>query len=464
MKVIVVGINHAGTSAIRTLLSQNPNLQVTAYDRNDNISFLGCGIALTVSGVVQNINDLFYSNPEQLANMGAKIFMSHDVLKINSETKTVTVKNLSNNQIFEDKYDKLILAAGSWPICTPGMELDFQDKYCGGIKNLVACKTFQHAQEIIERMKDSSIRSVAVIGSGYIGIELAEAAVIRNKQVTIIDMLPRPVGAYYDAEFTDDLNVSMLKHGVKVLMNTKVTEYIVDKKERAIKGINTSNGKVDADLVILAIGFKPNTHLLPNAEKVKNGAYIVNKYTQTTVNDIYAIGGNCALYNAATGQYQNIDLATNAVKTGIVAASHINGNNNVAIDSIVGTNAISVFGLNLASSGVSEETAKRWNMDVTSSYYEDNDRPEFMNTFNKVKIKLVYDKKTLRLVGAQVGSSKEVNHTEIIYYLALAIQKNMTIPELAFADVYFLPHFNKPFNFVLSAILKALNLNYIDQK
>ena len=464
MKVIVVGINHAGTSAIRTLLTQNPNVQINAYDRNDNISFLGCGIALTVSGVVQNINDLFYSNPEQLTKMGANIFMSHDVISVNPENKTITVKNLNTNEVFDDKYDKLILAAGSWPICTPGIELDFQDKYCGGIKNLVTCKTFQHAQEIIERMKDPSITSVAIIGSGYIGIELAEAAVIRNKKVTLIDMLPRPVGNYYDPEFTEELDISMSKHGVNVLMNTKVTEYIIDKKDRSIKGINTSNGKVDADLVILAIGFKPNTHLLPNADKVKNGAYIVNKYTETNIPDVYAIGGNCALFNAATGQYQNIDLATNAVKTGIVAASHINGIKSVSIENIVGTNAISVFGVNLASTGVSEETAKRLNMDVASSYFEDNDRPEFMNTFNKVKIKLVYDKKTLRLVGAQVGSSKYANHTEIIYYLALAIQKNMTIFELAFADVYFLPHFNKPFNFVLSAILKALNLNYFNQK
>lgn len=460
MKVIVVGINHAGTSAIRTLLAQNPSLEVTAYDRNDNISFLGCGIALTVSGVVQNINDLFYSNPQQLQSMGARIFMRHDVIKINPVSKTVLVRNIDTDQVIEDSYDKLILAAGSWPICTPGTELDYKDKYCGNIKNLVTCKTFQHAQEIIERMKDPTVKSVAVIGAGYIGIELAEAANHRGKQVTLIDMLDRPAGLYYDEEFTSDLTTGMKKAGVNVLMSTKVEEYIIDKNTRVIKGINTSNGRVMADLVILAIGFKPNTELLPNAKKVKNGAYIVNKFAQTSVNDIYAIGGNCALLNAATNEYQNIDLATNAVKTGIVAASHINGNTSVAIESIVGTNAISVFGYNLASTGVSEASAKRFNLDVASSYVEDNDRPEFMNDYEKVKIKLVYDKNTYRLVGAQVGSSSRANHTEIIYYLALAIQKKMTLVELAFADVYFLPHFNKPFNFVLAAIMQALKLNY----
>ncbi len=467
MKVVVVGINHAGTSAIRTLLTMSPGAEVVAFDRNDNISFLGCGIALTVSGVVQNINDLFYSNPEQLTKMGAKIHMRHDVLAVDPDKKTVTVKDLATGQAREESYDKLILAAGSWPICPPGTELKYEEKYCsdqgGTIKNLVACKTFQHAKEIIEDMKNPNIRSVAVIGSGYIGVELAEAAAARGKAVTIIDMLSEPAGNYYDPEFTKDLSAGMVQHGLKVMLDTKVTEWIVDKKDRSIRGLNTSNGKVDADLVILAIGFRPNTHLLPNAEKVRNGAYVVNKYVQTSYPDIYAIGGNCALYNAATHQHQNIDLATNAVKTGIVAASHISGNQSVCIENIVGTNAISVFGVNLSSTGVSEETAKRLGMDVASSYFEDNDRPEFMNTYEKVKIKLVYDKKTLRLVGAQIGTSSKVNHTEIIYYLALAIQKQMTIVDLAFADVYFLPHFNKPFNFVLSAIMHALNLNYIDR-
>lgn len=460
MKVIVVGINHAGTSAIRTLLAQNPNVKVNAYDRNDNISFLGCGIALAVSGVVKNMQGLFYSNPKELKEMGAKIFMRHEVVKVNPKEKVVVVKNLDTNEMIEDKYDKLILAAGSWPICTPGAELDFQEKYCGGIKNLVACKTFQHAQEIIKDMKKSDIKSVVIIGAGYIGIELAEASNKNGKKTTIIDMLPRPAANYYDHEFTDDLTKSMKKTGVAVLTDTKVLGYIVDKKTKTIKGVDTSKGKIKADLVIQSIGFRPNTSLLPNAKKVKNGAYIVNKYTETSVKDVYAIGGNCALLNAATGQFQNIDLATNAVKTGIVAASNINGNKLVCIENIVGTNAISVFGHHLASTGVSEETAKHLGMDVGVSYFEDNDRPEFMNVYSKVKIKLVFDKKTLRLVGAQVGSFGTANHTEVIYYLALAIQKQMTIIDLAFVDVYFLPHFNKPFNFVIGAVLQALNLNY----
>jgi NADPH-dependent 2,4-dienoyl-CoA reductase/sulfur reductase-like enzyme len=115
----------------------------------------------------------------------------------------------------------------------------------------------------------------------------------------------------------------------------------------------------------------------------------------------------------------------------------------------------------LASTGLSEDAAKNAGMDVASSYFKDSDRPEWMDEHEEVGIKIVYEKDTLRLVGAQIGSYGETSHTECIYYLALAIQKGMTLTEIAMTDVYFLPHFNKPFNFVLSAILKAIGLDYV---
>ncbi|WP_027119346.1 FAD-dependent oxidoreductase [[Mycoplasma] testudinis] len=459
MKIIVVGVNHAGTSAIRTLLAQNPQNKVTAYDRNDNISFLGCGIALAVSGIVKDMKDLFYSNPAELQKMGASVFMRHEVMKINTDTKTVVVKNLDTNEMIEDKYDKLVVAAGSWPICTPGAELNYADKYCGGIKNLVASKTYQHAQEIIRDMEDPAIKRVAIIGAGYIGIELAEAAMERGKETTLIDLLPAPAAHYYDHEISDMLAASVKKAGVHLMVGTKVEGYTVNQANKTITGVQTDHGKVEADLVIQSIGFHPNTSLLPNAKKVKNGAIIVNEHCESSIPDVYVIGGMAALYNAATGQHMGIDLATNAVKTGIAAACHINGAGHVALESVVGTNAIHVFGNHLASTGISEDAAKHMGIEVATSFWEDNDRPEWMNTYDRVKCKLVFDKQSLRLLGAQIGSHN-TNHTETIYYLALAIQKKMTLIDLAFTDVFFLPHYNKPFNFVLGAIMQALGLNY----
>jgi len=241
-------------------------------------------------------------------------------------------------------------------------------------------------------------------------------------------------------------------------MGEKVVDFSGENKK--VKKVITDKSSYDADLVIKCIGFKPNSELLPDAEKTPGKAIIVNEFTQTSLPNIYAIGDSAALYHAAYNSHQQVALATNAVKTGIVAASNINGNEAVKIDSVVGTNAICVFENKLASTGINEETAKNLNINVGSSYIEDNDRPEFMDSYNTTRFKLVYDKDTLRLLGAQIGSYGSSNHTEVIYYLALAIQQKLTLVDVAFTDVYFLPHFNKPFNFVLTAIMKAIGLDY----
>lgn len=195
-------------------------------------------------------------------------------------------------------------------------------------------------------------------------------------------MLPRPAANYFDKEFGTDLMTTMKKEGVDVRCGTKVMGYLVDTEggKKVIRGITLEKDgvqtKVEADLVIQCIGFLPNTSLLADAHKVKNGALIIDQYCQTSVKDVYAIGGAAAIMNAATGEYQNIDLATNAVKTGVVAASHINGMTNIKLENVVGTNAIHVFGHHLASTGISEEVAKIRGIQAVASYFEDADRPE----------------------------------------------------------------------------------------
>ncbi|MCF0217843.1 MAG: FAD-dependent oxidoreductase [Malacoplasma sp.] len=452
MKVVVIGINHAGTSAIRTLLSINPNAEVVAFDRNNNISFLGCGIALTVSGVVQNTNDLFYSNPQELESMGAKVFMNTDVIEIDRKNKVVTVKDLETEETRTESYDKLIYAAGSWPI-----DLHFKNQE---LKNIEICKLYQHALKLIEKAKDESIKKVVVVGCGYIGVELVEAYTQSGKQVTLIDVLPRVLGTYYDKNFTDKLEENMKAEGVRLCLNQKVSEFVDDGNGNVCKVI-TDKEEIEADLVILCIGFKPNGELLPNLKKSGNGAIIVNRKAQSSDPNIYAIGDCAAVFDAATKQYRNIALATNAVKLGIVAASQICGLENVVIPNIVGTNAICVFGLKFASTGVTEDVAARFGLKVKTCEYSDNDRPEWMNTVEKVQVKLVYEEETMRLVGAQILSFGDANHTEWIFSLALAIQLGLNLFQIAFTDVYFLPHLNKPFNFVLSSILKALGMKYI---
>lgn len=453
MRTIVIGVNHAGTSAIRTLLSQNPSADVVAFDRNDNISFLGCGIALTVGGVVKNTQDLFYSNPAELTKMGAKVFMNHDVKKIDRASKTVYVEDLATKKLTAWKYDKLIYAAGSWPI---DRKVENQN-----LKNIEICKIYQHALKLIEQANDPSIKTVTVVGAGYIGIELVEAYHQKGKEVVLVDFAPRVLANYFDEEFSSVLEKKLVDSGVKVYLGQGVSKYVGDETGK-VTGLITDKGtEIKTDMVIQCVGFAPNHALLGDLEKVQNGALKVNEKVQTSDPDIYAIGDCAAIYDAATKQHRNIALATNAVKSGIVAASQINGAEYVQLKSIVGTNALCVFDHKFASTGVSEDAAKRFGLKVKSAFYYDNDRPEWMNAVQKVGVKVVYEEDTLRLVGAQILSYGDSNHTEWIFSLALAIQQGLSLLDVAFTDVYFLPHLNKPFNFVLSAILKALGMKYI---
>ncbi|SIQ46536.1 NADPH-dependent 2,4-dienoyl-CoA reductase, sulfur reductase [Alkalispirochaeta americana] len=455
-KIVVVGINHAGTSAIRTLLAQDPELEINAYDRNSNISFLGCGIALAVGGTVKNPEDLFYCDQVQLDALGAKVFMEHDVLAIDTQKKTIRVRDLKTGREFQDSYDKLVYAAGSWPLDIPGVPPEK-----ARLKNIMLCKLYQHAQELIKKADEPEISSVAVIGAGYIGIELAEAYRQKGKNVTLIDYETRVIPRYFDTEFTRLLEDDMRRAGITLALGEKVIDFAPSpQKPDHVGQVITDKGHYPADLVITAVGFRPNTDLLSEAEKTGNGALIVDGAMKTSIPDVWAVGDSVAMYHAALDRHQQVALATNAVKSGIAAASSINGIPGVTVESMAGTNAICVFENNLASTGLSEAAARELGLPVASSYIEDADRPEFMNDYGITRIKLVYHEKTFRLLGAQIGSHGEINHTEVIYFLALAIQKKMALPEIAFTDVYFLPHFNKPFNFILTAILKAIGLDY----
>src|SRR5690606_23278395 len=177
MKVVVVGCTHAGTSAVKSILKHQQDVEVSVYEKNDNVSFLSCGIALYVGQVISDVNGLFYSSPDELKNLGANVHMEHEVLKIDYEEKIVHVKDLNTEKVFSESFDKLVLSTGSWPII-PNIE---------GIRceNVLLSKNFNQANEIIEKAKTA--KKIVVVGAGYIGVELAEAFELLGKEVVLID-------------------------------------------------------------------------------------------------------------------------------------------------------------------------------------------------------------------------------------------------------------------------------------
>ncbi|GAA0681898.1 FAD-dependent oxidoreductase [Clostridium cadaveris] len=443
MKIIVVGCTHAGTAAVVNLKELHPDSQITIYEKNDNISFLSCGIALNVGKVIEDTKSLFYNSPENLANLGVVTNMKHEVLDIDFDKKVVKVKNLLTEQIFEDNYDKLVLTLGSWPI-VPRFE-------GGELNNIELCKNYDHAITIIEKSKNA--KNVIVIGAGYIGVELVEAFEMQGKNVTLIDAENRIMAKYLDKEFTDIAEKEFSDRGVKLVLGEKVQKF--NGENGNVTEVVTEHGTYKGDLVVLCIGFAPNTKIVKEKlDTLPNGAIIIDEYMRTSREDVFAAGDCCVVRYNPAGDKRYIPLATNAVRMGTLVAKNIE-KPTLKYMGTQGTSGIKIYDQNIASTGLTEEVAKATtSMNVKSVAVIDNYRPEFMPTFEPATVKLVFDADTRRVIGGQIIS--KIDLTQYMNTLSVVIQNNMTVEELAMTDFFFQPHFNKPWSLLNTVALKAL--------
>ncbi|GFR35715.1 FAD-dependent oxidoreductase [Thermobrachium celere] len=442
MKIIIIGCTHAGTAAAINTSKLYKDAQITVYERNDTISFLSCGIALYVGGVVKDVRGLFYSSPEQLRELGINTKMKHDVLDVDFDNKKIRVKNLETGEEFIDNYDKLIITTGSWPIIPKieGYEL----------QNILLSKNYYHANEIIKSVEN--IQNVVVIGAGYIGVELAEAFREKGKNVTLIDTQDRILSKYLDKEFTDLAEDALKKNGINLALSQTVVKF--EGEDGKVKRVITDKGQYDADVVIVCVGFKPSTEMFKGKlDMLPNGAIIVDEYMRTSKRDVFAAGDCAAVWYNPTKSYEYIPLATNAVRMGTLAARNL-VDNNIKWRGTQGTSGIKIYDLNIASTGLIEEVAKGKGLNVQTVTIEDNYRPEFMPTYEKAKLKVVFEKETGRIVGAQILSKHDL--TSLMNIMSVFIQNEMTIEDLAFTDFFFQPHFNKPWNLLNLAGLSTL--------
>lgn len=452
-KIVVVGTNHAGTAAIKTILTNyGAENEVVTFDQNSNISFLGCGMALWIGNQISTGDGLFYSDKEELESLGATVYMNSPVTHIDYDNKVVTA--VVDGKEHQESYDKLILATGSQPILPPIKGAQIKEgsrEFEATLKNLQFVKLYQNAQDVIEKLKDQDINRVAVVGAGYIGVELAEAFERKGKEVVLIDVADTCMAGYYDRDLTDKMAKNLEDHGIELAFGQTVKEIAGDGK---VEKIITDKAEFDVDMVIMAVGFRPNTALGEgHLETFRNGAWIVDKKQETSVKDVYAIGDCATIYDNATGDTNYIALASNAVRTGIVAAHNAAGHELEGIG-VQGSNGISIYGYNMVSTGLTLEKAKALGLNATATEFTDLQKPEFMETDNnEVTLKIVYDKDSRRILGAQMASRENISMG--IHMFSLAIQEGVTIDKLALTDIFFLPHFNKPYNYITMAALGA---------
>ncbi|MCL2852662.1 MAG: FAD-dependent oxidoreductase [Defluviitaleaceae bacterium] len=443
-KVVLIGSNHAGTAAANTILDNYSGNEISIFEANDNVSYLGCGTALYIGRQIAETSVLFYSSKEALEDKGAKVHMKTPVEEIDLGGKVVTARK-EDGTVVKESYDKLILATGSRPIRPnlPGMDL--HGVHC--------VKLFQDGLGIDSDLDNPEVRTVATIGAGYIGVEIAEAVKRRGKNSLLLEKQEGCLTGYFDRDISAGMDDVLEKNGIELHYGEALQE-IKSSNGKRVTSIVTDKGEYNVDMVIMAIGFLPRTELVNGKlETIQNGAIKVNLNQQTSITDVYAVGDCATVFNNATGSSDYIALATNAVRSGIVAGHNVGGTP-LQSTGVQGSNGIGIYGYKMFSTGLTLERARAKGFDAACTGHEDLQKYPFMEGPNeKVKIRIVYDAKSRKVLGAQLASFQDVSMG--LHMFSLAVAKGVTIDELKLLDIFFMPHFNQAFNYITVASLLA---------
>lgn len=448
-KVIIVGASHGGHQSILELLSRyGENVDITLFEAGDYVSFMSCGMELYLEDQVTDVNDVRNFRPENFPQPNVHILNNHEVKAIHADQKTVTVTSILDKSTKEYEYDKLILSSGVKPnsLPVPGTDLE----------NVYLMRGYDWATRIKDKLTDPAIKNVAVIGAGYIGIEAAEAFQKAGKEVTLLDVIDRPLGTYLDPEMTDILTEHLKEKGIKVVTGAKITAFT---GEQQVAAIQTADEEIVTDLVIQAAGVKANTEWLKGVVDLDDRGWIVtDEYLQTNLPDVYAVGDATLAYSIPARSKMPIALATVARREARYVVKHLfEDTPSQPFGGVVGSSALSVFDYHFAASGLNSFTAEKAGVAIRTAYYEDTIRPKYVpeeygNT--KVSIQLFFDPMTHQVLGGAVLSTYDVTAQGNV--LALAIQQKLTIEDLAEADFFFQPGFDRQWNMINLAAQQAL--------
>ena len=448
-KVVIVGASHGGHQSILELLSRyGQNVDITLFEAGDFISFMSCGMELYLEDQVTDVNDVRNFRPENFPQPNVHILNNHEVKTINADTKTVTVTDKQKNETKEYPYDKLILSSGvkAKALPVPGNDLE----------NVFLMRGYNWAKKIKAKLADTSVKKVAVIGAGYIGIEAVEAFAKAGKEVVLLDALERPLGPYLDKEMTDILTTQLEEKGVKVVTGAKIEAFVGDTKVEAVK---TDQAEYPVELVIQAAGVVANTEWLKGVVDLDERGWIVtDEYLRTNLPDVYAVGDATLAYSIPAKTKLPIALATVARREARYVVAHLFEDiPSEPFSGVVGSSALSVFDYHFATSGLNSFTAKKAGVTLSSAYYEDTLRPKYVPAKNgnpKVFVQLFFDRLTHQILGGAVLSTYDVTAQGNV--LALAIQQKMTLEDLAKADFFFQPGFDRQWSLLNLAAQQAL--------
>ena len=462
MKVVIVGGVAGGATAAARIRRLDEQAEIVVFERSGYISYANCGLPYYIGGMITDPEELTLQTPESFfSRFRVNMKVRHEVTAIHPGRKTVSVKNLQTGEEFEESYDKLILSPGAKPTQPrlPGV----------GIGKLFTLRTVEDTFRIKDYIHKNNPKSAVLAGGGFIGLELAENLRELGMDVTIVQR-PKQLMNPFDADMASFIHNEMRKHGVKLALGHTVEGF--EERDGGVDVLLKDEAPLHADMVVLAIGVSPDTQLAKEAglELGIKGCIVVYDRMETSVPDIYAVGDAVQVKHFVTGQDALVSLAGPANKQGRIAADNICGRDSRYAGS-QGSSVIKIFDMTAATTGVNEANAKKAGLNVDTVILSPMSHAGYYPGGKVMTMKVVFEKETHRLLGAQIVGYEGVDKR--IDVLATAIRAEMKATELKNLDLAYAPPYSSakdPVNMagfmidnIANGVLKQWHLADVDK-
>lgn len=425
MKTLIIGGVAGGASAAARLRRLDESAEIIVLERGDFVSFANCGLPYYIGGKITERENLTLQTPESFkARFNIDVRVKNEALKINADAKTVTVKNLETDAVYEESYDYLILSPGAEPVKPniSGIDSDF----------VFTLRNIPDTLKIKQYIEKANPESAVVVGGGYIGVEMAENLKEAGLDVSVVELADHLI-APLDFDMAADVHRYIKNKGINLYLNNGV---------KAIESCTVilQNGRINADMVIMSVGVRPETVLAKECGiKVNNrGSIIVNRNMKTNIPDIYAVGDAVEVEDFITKKPAFIPLAGPANKQGRIAADNISGLCS-EYKCTQGSAVLKLFDMTVATTGINEKIAQTSGIDYDKTYIYAGSHASYYPGAVNMSIKALWDKKTLKILGAQIVGFDGVDKRMDV--LATAIRFGAKITDLAELELCYAPPF-----------------------
>ncbi len=431
MKIVVIGAVAAGTKAAAKIKRAAPAAEVEVYNMGQDISYAGCGLPYYVGGEIETREELVVNSPAKFSGLtGARVFTGQEAISVDANAKTVQLRAVTDGQLQTVSYDKLIIATGATPI-VPKLE-------GVGCRGVFTVRTPDDAVAIREYIQKNGCKKAAVVGAGFIGMEMAENLMTQKLDVAVIDMANQILPNILDPEMADFAANKLRKKGLKIMVGTSVQGI---KGQEKAEGVMTNAGLVPADVVILCIGIRPATAFLNDSGlEMFKGTIVVDEYQQTNLTDIYAAGDCAMVKNRLSGARQWSAMGSTANITGRTLAKTLTGTP-TPYAGCLGTGVVKMAeDLHAGRTGLSEQAAKDAGFDPVTVICVTDDKAHYYRDSDSFVTKLIADRQTEKLLGMQViGAGAVDKMTDVA---VVGISAGLKITDFDTMDLAYAPPFS----------------------